>query len=1046
MPRNSSSKYPYDHRGTGSYIFEFGDDQRRMHCNDFVFDMNAAMQELDYYSERQELRKRSNGKYLENDYAPSDRMEIRCQDLPTRFRKQSTLDFLQPCVARNVVPGRRHHIAALLPLQQYMIPLVLYEFNFLVMGPDGAGKTSGYLLPLVNKLVEFKEVELRGRRGPLALIITHTEDKLRHVKDLCGAFCIRTPLIRFFIGEEELDAIGGLSSTTVFDMVGASASTMVNALKKYQIPLKHLKFVVLEEFHLCYKDSDYMRNLIALKNLLTKNEVLPTFMYISTLVSTQQMFDKSFMKEMSCCKVAKIVAPPGIDDVRVAVLPCRSAWCHFDWTLKLLAGEGVFPKKTVVLANDPWTVHSIALRLSLEDVQATYVTHSDSLLEVEEAVRLWRTEEFRVIVADYKSLSEMDYGFVEMCVLFELPEDDFSLYCRRLTELSAKLNHRRRIYIMVNTELDLKRVASVINFLDDLDQAYPDFLQAMQEKYVANLRGTSFRKFTRICAITSRFVLEEIVERIQKHFLARRDFARVILLHSEMARRLSSNFGDAQDNNKQEEDFERFLQDQKDNITVSPNDKYDQLPLNQLEETLQKNLRKMGYQQLLPLQAYSAKILLSGHHLLVRAPTGSGKTAAFLIPAIQYVIEYHLHVRRTDYPLVLILGNTSNLMEQTYKFACQMAGYEPENRGERKFARTNVRIAGLYAGGSALKLLKFAKSKLEQEIVVATCGGVLRAIDLHMIDLSNLKLLIIDEADKMVDISRGFGLDVHTILSKIPEDVKEKLVVAEFSATFYSEDNAVQLSDLEKELFRGELPAFIDVPAPKGYITQRVIEKGERVEGFWRPNFDKDLSLLMGLIEGDLRLHNMDRGGPFKKSTVIFVERKITSNYLALFFQLNGYRMEPLNSDFTPKQNREVLRSMEQNEIQGVVATNKLSRGQDIPEVDHVIVYEMSQNFDDYKHRIGRTGRMGRGGRATVLFSVELDYVHIINLFEFMCEHDQIIPQWLYTEYMRCKQNMRTSLSMSDSFVSADSNISEAEESDDEVQAENIVKAPNAVE
>ncbi|EPB74760.1 helicase protein [Ancylostoma ceylanicum] len=91
---------------------------------------------------------------------------------------------------------------------------------------------------------------------------------------------------------------------------------------------------------------------------------------------------------------------------------------------------------------------------------------------------------------------------------------------------------------------------------------------------------------------------------------------------------------------------------------------------------------------------------------------------------------------------------------------------------------------------------------------------------------------------------------------------------------------------------------------------------------------------------------------PFKKSTVIFVERKITSNYLAIFFQLNGYRMEPLNSDYTALHNRETLQRMMRGEIQGVVATNKLSRGQDIPEVDHVIVYEMAQSFDDYTHRL----------------------------------------------------------------------------------------------
>ncbi|ETN79170.1 helicase protein [Necator americanus] len=263
---------------------------------------------------------------------------------------------------------------------------------------------------------------------------------------------------------------------------------------------------------------------------------------------------------------------------------------------------------------------------------------------------------------------------------------------------------------------------------------------------------------------------------------------------------------------------------------------------------------------------------------------------------------------------------------------------------------------------------------MEQQIVIATCGGVLLAVEKQKLDLSQLKLLIIDEADKMVDISRGFGFDVQNILSKIPQETKEQLVVAEFSATFFSEDNEIHISDSDKELFRGEIPALIDIPAPRGYITQRVIEKGERVQGSpgWVPNFDKDLSWLIGLLEGDLKMYGMKKEGPFKKSTVIFVERKITSNYLAIFFQLLGYRMEPLNSDYTTTDNRNTLAKMENGEIQGVVATNKLARGQDIKAVDHVIIYEMAQDFDDYTHRLVYTLNLYMTSLSSHFFFVQI--------------------------------------------------------------------------
>ncbi|KAL6741227.1 hypothetical protein Aduo_014502 [Ancylostoma duodenale] len=487
MPE-SDSEHSYEDLASGYYVFEFdGEPKRQMNRSDFIFDMDTAMREWDYHMERQAVQKRLGGKHIENDSIPSERLEVRHSDLPPRFKKQSSLDFLQPSVAKNVLPGRKHCVGPLLPLQQYMIPLVLYEFSFLAMGPGGSGKTTGYLLPLVNKLVEFKEIELRGRRGPFALIVTHTENKLKHIKYLISSFCGGTSLVRFYITQEELQAMTEIPTTSTIDLVCATARTVVDAVRKFQMPLKYLKFVVLEEFHFCTEDSEYKEDLIALKDLLTKSEISPAYIFISGLTSPQNLFDKSFMKEMSQSKIVKLIAPPGLDDVKVAILPCYSTWCHFNWVLRLLAGDGVALRKTVVLANDPWVVHTLTLRLTLEDVPSIYLTHNDSLLEVEEAVRLWRTEECRVIVADYKSLSELDYGFVETCILFELPNDDFSSYYRHLIELSAKLNYKRRIFIMVNVELDLKNVNAVINFMKDLRQPYPDFLEEMQKRHEASL-------------------------------------------------------------------------------------------------------------------------------------------------------------------------------------------------------------------------------------------------------------------------------------------------------------------------------------------------------------------------------------------------------------------------------------------------------------------------------------------------------------------------------------------------------------------------------
>ncbi|WKY10996.1 hypothetical protein Q1695_002946 [Nippostrongylus brasiliensis] len=456
--------------------------------------------------------------------------------------------------------------------------------------------------------------------------------------------------------------------------------------------------------------------------------------------------------------------------------------------------------------------------------------------------------------------------------------------------------------------------------------------------------------------------------------------------------------------------------------------------LEDLDSGLVTNLRKMGYRRLMPVQGYATSVILEGHHVVVRAPTGSGKTAAFLIPAIEMVIRYHRNqTRRTNRPLVLILGNTQNLMEQTYKFACSIAGYDPQT----KVSRTQVRILDLFGGGANLRY----HQNIEHEVVVATCGALRGAQQLGKIDLSLLQFLVLDEADKMVDL-RGFGYELPALIEAIPEETKEKLTVAEFSATFEEDSGkAVVLSELDELIFRGTIPVFIDLPASKGYITQRVLQKGRRKGLHHVSSFVEDLGWLVGLIEADLALHDMKKTGPFKKATVIFVERKVTSNYITVFLKQLGYCFEPMNSDYSAADNNMVLGMMKRGEIQGVVATNKMARGQDVSEVDHVIIFQMSGDFDDYKHRIGRTGRMGRGGRATVMLSLQNDGSHVIPLVDFMLYHNQGIPDWLWKEYVERKQAERREVSsFSDSFVSAGTEIIETEiEDDSESQDEPVM-------
>ncbi|KAJ1374751.1 hypothetical protein KIN20_037512 [Parelaphostrongylus tenuis] len=245
------------------------------------------------------------------------------------------------------------------------------------------------------------------------------------------------------------------------------------------------------------------------------------------------------------------------------------------------------------------------------------------------------------------------------------------------------------------------------------------------------------------------------------------------------------------------------------------------------------------------------------------------------------------------------------------------------------------------------------------------------------LDQRKLKMLVIDEVGTMIDqYGLRYGLD--QILEKIPGDS----TIAGFSAVYCGESNLSFFRQLQMELFRHAVPILINVAAPKGYITQRVSEKGRQLSEYpyWEPDFLKDLDFLVGLINRDLELHHMRRGGkcPYEKSTVIFAKDNKTSNYLAIYLQLMGYHFEPFNSDFIVMDNQETIRRLKRGEIQGIVSSNGLVRAVDISEVDHknyVIDWETAETWVfEYELRwIGRTGTMGRGGRATVMLSMNAD-------------------------------------------------------------------------
>ncbi|KAJ1369514.1 DEAD (Asp-Glu-Ala-Asp) box polypeptide 59 [Parelaphostrongylus tenuis] len=230
--------------------------------------------------------------------------------------------------------------------------------------------------------------------------------------------------------------------------------------------------------------------------------------------------------------------------------------------------------------------------------------------------------------------------------------------------------------------------------------------------------------------------------------------------------------------------------------------------MNMLDDKLASNLRQMDYVDLLPLQEYATSVLLSERSLVVSAPTGSGKTAAYLIPTIEYVIRYRKSIGMAKGPLVLILSNTKSVLFHTFYTACTMAG-----------CRQNPEVARCKVARHYCRQLRWRVDGSQQ----------------HEAKSNEAQNAVIDEVDMMIDEHLGLWYGLNKILEKIPGDT----TIAGFQRPYCDESNLSFLSQLQVKLFRHAVPILINVAAPKGYITQRVLEKGRQLpeHPYWEPDF-----------------------------------------------------------------------------------------------------------------------------------------------------------------------------------------------------------------
>ena len=382
-----------------------------------------------------------------------------------------------------------------------------------------------------------------------------------------------------------------------------------------------------------------------------------------------------------------------------------------------------------------------------------------------------------------------------------------------------------------------------------------------------------------------------------------------------------------------------------------------------LDDHLITNIKLAGYNVPTPVQKYSIPIVMGGRDLMACAQTGSGKTGGFLFPILSQAFQNGpsgnappqtgFARQRKAHPTSLILAPTRELVSQIYDEA-------------RKFAyRSWVRPCVVYGGadiGSQLRQIERGC-----DLLVATPGRLVDLIERGRISLQNIKYLVLDEADRMLDM--GFEPQIRRIVEgedMPPTNGRQTLM---FSATFPRD---IQM------LARDFLSDYIFLSVGRvGSTSENITQKIEYVE-------DPDKrSVLLDI------LHTHGAG-----LTLIFVETKRMADTLSDFLINQGFPATSIHGDRTQRERERALEMFRSGRAPILVATAVAARGLDIPNVKHVVNYDLPTDIDDYVHRIGRTGRAGNTGVSTAFFNRGNRGV-VRELIDLLKEANQEVPTFL---------------------------------------------------
>lgn len=358
----------------------------------------------------------------------------------------------------------------------------------------------------------------------------------------------------------------------------------------------------------------------------------------------------------------------------------------------------------------------------------------------------------------------------------------------------------------------------------------------------------------------------------------------------------------------------------------------------ELSDSILSSLKDTGFDHCTPIQRKALPLSLRGMDVAGQAQTGTGKTAAFLLATFQYLLnddeaeipvddaetsapKAAVKAKKNNNPRAIILAPTRELAIQIHKDALQLG------------KQLNFKMALIYGGTDYQKQLDSLKADVD--IIIGTPGRIIDFYRQNAFGLDNIKVTVMDEADRMFDL--GFIKDIRYLLRRMPPPDQRLNML--FSATL-----SYKVTELAYEHMNN--PVLIRVESEE--VTSKAIQQSA-----YCPSNEQKVPLLVGI----LNQHQPQR-------SIIFVNTKRCAEQLDDILNANGYKTAALSGDVPQDKRQRLLADFQDNKITLLIATDVAARGLHIADVSHVFNYDLPQDVEDYVHRIGRTARFGASGVA----------------------------------------------------------------------------------